>query len=115
MFIIRCLDSSFVTTQNLNKQATVDDLMGDIRQEDSMRKTREQNTSAQAIAMGAYRLHYKTPPRYKSFKSQWTNTPMTKGGMKFTTSYCNICKRPGHTPQECKAKQNIQRFPRNIH
>ena len=30
--------------------------------------------------------------------------------MKFTKSYCKICKRPGHTPQECKAKQNIRRF-----
>ena len=34
--------------------------------------------------------------------------------MKFTKSYCNICKRPGHTPQECKAKQRIQRLPSNI-
>ena len=106
--------SSFVTTQNLNKKATVEDLMGDIRQEDSMRKIREENTSTQAIAMAAYRPHFKSQPRYKSFKSQWINAPMTKGGMKFTRSYCNICKRPGHTPQECKAKQKIRRFPSNI-
>ena len=98
---------SFVTvTQNLNKQCTMEDLMGNIRQENSMRKTvREENTSTQVIAMAAYQSHYKTPPRYKSFKIQWTNAPMTKREMKFTKPYCNICKRSGHTPQECKAKQ----------
>ena len=41
--LLGALPSSFVTTQNLNKQANVEDLMGDIRQEDSMRKKREEN------------------------------------------------------------------------
>ena len=85
----------------------VDDLRGDIRQKDFMRSTREVNTSIQTIAMAAYQPHYKTPPRYKSFKSQWTNAPMNKGVMKFTKTHCNISKRPGHTRQECKAKQKI--------
>ena len=41
-------------------------------------------------------------------------TRPTKGGMKFIKSYCNICKRLGHTPQECKVKQRIPRLPSNI-
>ena len=46
--------SSLVTVQNLNKQAIMEDLIGDIRQEDLMRKTREGNTSTQTIIMAAY-------------------------------------------------------------
>ena len=52
--------SSFVTTQNLNKKATVEDLMGDIRQEDSMRKTR--------------RKHINTSNRYGSLSTSLQTT-----------------------------------------
>ena len=88
---------SFVTTQNFNKQVIMEDLMGDIRQDDLMRKKREENILTQAIALAIYRPHYKTPQRrYKSFKREWTNAPKTKRGMKFTKSYYNICKTPRH-------------------
>ena len=45
---------SLVTIQNLNKQGIMEDLVGDIKQEDLMRKTIEENTLTQAIIMVAY-------------------------------------------------------------
>ena len=105
--------STFVTTQNFNTNTTLIDLINCIRQEEAMKKARRPEQTQHTLAMIAYRSKQPSQNQRTEYKPRYypENFRPQTGGLRFSQIFCTICKKSGHTNNQCRFRQTRIKQP----